>query len=127
MVAALAGIESGGVMRDGRMLGQLLDTFVVAQLRAELPISTADPNLFHLREKSGGREIDLIIEYNGGGVVGIEIKASSAPSQHDARHLAWLRDELGDRFIRGIVLHTGPNRWPMGPRIEAVPIAAIWS
>ncbi len=127
LAAALMGLDSGGIMRDGKVLGQLLDTFVVAQLRAELPISQYDPTLFHLREKSGGAEIDLIVEYAGGSIVGIEIKSSNAPDRRDARHLTWLRDELGERFIRGVVLHTGRNRWTLAERIEAVPIAAIWS
>lgn len=127
LTAALASLDSTGVLRNGAVLGQLLDTFVTAQLRAELTISLNDPALFHLREKSGDREIDLIVEYAGGWIVGIEIKSSSAPERRDARHLAWLRDELKDRFIRGIVLHTGRNRWTLDERIEAVPIAAIWS
>ncbi|MGH3545488.1 MAG: ATP-binding protein [Mycobacteriales bacterium] len=127
LTAALTGVDSAGVLRDGKVLGQLLDTFVIAQLRAELAVSQNDPAFYHLREKSGGREIDLIVEYAGGWVVGIEIKASNAPDRRDARHLAWLREELGDQFIRGIVLHTGRNRWRIDERIEAIPIAAIWS
>ncbi len=50
-----------------------------------------------------------------------------APGRGDARYLAWLRDELKDQFVRGIALHTGRNRWTLDERIEAVPIAAIWS
>jgi hypothetical protein len=45
----------------------------------------------------------------------------------DARHLAWLRDELGDRFVAGAVFHTGPHAFPLGDRITALPISAIWA
>jgi hypothetical protein len=44
----------------------------------------------------------------------------------DARHIAWLRDELGDRFVAGAVLHTGPRVFMLEDRVAAVPIAAPW-
>jgi uncharacterized protein len=37
-----------------------------------------------------------------------------------------MHDELGDRFIGGVVFHTGPHVFPLGPRITALPISAIW-
>lgn len=58
---------------------------------------------------------------------GFEVKSSGAVSAKDARHLAWLRDELGDRFLGGAVLHTGPRSFPLGDRLIAAPIAALWS
>ena len=60
-------------------------------------------------------------------VAGIEVKATSAPRPRDARHLRWLRDELGDRFVGGVVLHTGPHCLPLGERIVAAPICALWA
>lgn len=57
----------------------------------------------------------------------LEIKARSAPTRDDARHLSWLATELGDRFIGGAVLHTGPRAFPLGESIAAVPIAKLWS
>jgi hypothetical protein len=59
------------------MLGRLLDTFVAAQLRAELAASSHDPRLYHLREEQGRREVDLLIETASGQVIGIEIKAAA--------------------------------------------------
>ncbi len=44
----------------------------------------------------------------------------------DARHLAWLRDETGERFLIGLILHTGPRIFELGERIVAAPIAALW-
>jgi hypothetical protein len=79
----------------------------MGQLRAELPRCDSRPRLYHLRDQDGRREVDIIVEYGGGRVLGLEVKATSAPKPADGRHLSWLRDELGDRFIGGIVLHTG--------------------
>lgn len=52
-------------------------------------------------------------------MVGLEIKATSAPTPRDARHLAWLRDQLGEMFVGGVVLHTGPHVYGLGERIVA--------
>jgi len=119
-------LDVTAVVRDGDLLGRLLDTFVAAQLRPEAALSPNRPRLYHLREHNGRREIDLVAELGADRVVAIEVKATSAPGAQDAKHLFWLRDRLGERFLGGAVLHTGPGQFTLGPSIHAVPIAAIW-
>jgi uncharacterized protein len=126
LAASLLRVDERGVLRDGDLLGRLLDTFVASQLRAELPLSRTRPRLYHLREEHGRHEVDLVAELGGGRIVAIEVKASAAPTSDDARHLTWLRDRLGDRFAQGVVLHTGPRPFDLGDRIRAVPICALW-
>lgn len=58
---------------------------------------------------------------------GVEVKAGAAPDPRDARHLAWLRDELEEQFVCGIVLHTGPKPFEIGDRLWALPICALWA
>jgi predicted AAA+ superfamily ATPase len=125
-VAAVLGLGHDAILYGPDMLGRLLDTFVAAQLRAELAVSELGPRLYHLREEHGRREIDLIIETASGLVIGIEIKASATVTSSDARHLAWLRDEIGNAFAAGIVLHTGPYVFPLGDRLVAAPVSALW-
>jgi predicted AAA+ superfamily ATPase len=126
LVGSTLGLDLLTVLRDGDLLGRILDTLVIAQLRPELALSPARPRLYHARERNGRREIDALVELGAHRVIAFEVKASAAPSAEDGRHLAWLRDELGDRFTAGAVLHTGPGRFGLSPRIFAVPIAAIW-
>ncbi len=126
LVGAL-GLDIGAVMRNGDLLGRVLETHVVAQLRAEATVARSRPRLFHLRQEQGRREIDLVAEIQAGLVVAIEIKATSAPKPDDARHLAWLRDELGEEFVEGVVLHTGPRTFSLGDRIVAAPISTLWA
>jgi uncharacterized protein len=126
LLIPLQGVDRQGVLRDGDLLGRLLETFVLAQLRPELEVSHVAPTLFHLRDERGRREIDLIAEAPDGRLVAIEVKATSAPGQSDARHLLWLRDAVPDHFVAGIVLHTGPRPFALAERIYAIPIAAIW-
>lgn len=108
------------------MLGRLLDTFVLAQLRPLLSATAPDVRACHLRQQDGRREVDVVLEVPDGRVVGLEIKATASPSAHDARHLGWLRDQLGDRFVAGAVLNTGRWSYPLADRITAAPIAALW-
>ena len=53
LVAAVLGLGRDAILYGPDMLGRLLDTFVAAQLRAELAASSNDPRLYHLREEQG--------------------------------------------------------------------------
>ncbi len=127
LFAAVTGVTEAGAMRDGDILGRLLETFVVAQLRAQATVSDHRCTLHHLRQHNGRHEIDAVIEIDSGEIIGIEIKATAAPSRGDARHLAWLREEEDDRFLAGLVLHTGPGIIPLGERLWAAPISILWT
>jgi uncharacterized protein len=127
LLAGVLRIDESAALRDGNLLGRIVETFVVAQLRAELSIAETRPRLYHLRQEQGRREIDLIAELGAERVIGLEVKADSAPGQPAASHLAWLRDELGDRFIAGVVLHTGKRTYALGERISAAPICTLWA
>jgi hypothetical protein len=54
------------------------------------------------------------------------IACNSWPTRADARHLEWLRERLGERFLAGAVLHTGPRPFRLSERICALPIATLW-
>lgn len=47
-----------------------------------------------------------------------------------ARQAEWhsldLADRLGDDFVVGVVLYTGTETLPFGPRLRAVPVSALW-
>jgi uncharacterized protein len=127
LVGAALRVDVDGVMRDGTLLGRMVETFVCAQLRVEEEAATTRPRLHHLRTQGGRQEVDLVAELGGGRVVGIEVKASAAPTADAARGLRWLRAQLGDRFVSGVVLHTGPRSFPLGEGIWAHPIASLWA
>lgn len=127
IAGGLLRLDVAGVLRQGDLLVRLLDTFVAAQLRPELVVSGSRPRLYHLRQQHGRYEVDLLAELAGGEVVAIEVKATAAPSADDARHIAWLRDQLGANFIGGVLLHTGPRAFRLADRITAAPISTFWA
>jgi hypothetical protein len=57
----------------------------------------------------------------------LQRRAGTAPTRKDARHLLWLRDELGDNRVRGVVFHTGTQPFELDDRIWALPIATLWA
>lgn len=126
LAAWLMGVDREALRRDTDARGRIMETYVLAQLRTEVEVSTGQVAMYHLRTQGGEHEIDLIVEF-GRRVAAFEIKTSSAPRPRDGRHIVWLRQQLPpERFAGGVVFHTGPHRYHLAENIEAVPIAGLW-
>lgn len=126
LAAAAAGLTAQTVLRDNDLVGRYFDAFATAQFRPEIALTHPRPVLHHLRVDAGRREVDLVVELDAARTIGIEFKAGSAPDRSDAKHLFWLRDELGPAFVAGAVVHTGPGIYELGDRVYAVPLCALW-
>jgi predicted AAA+ superfamily ATPase len=127
LAASAMHIDEAAVLRDADLIGQLLDTFVAAQFRADFAASAIRPRMYHVRAEGGRHEVDLLFEMSAGRVIAVEVKAAAAVEKHDARHLIWLREALAERFVYGLVLHTGPALVELDERIVAAPISALWT
>jgi uncharacterized protein len=127
LAAAAADVGEHEIVRDGDLRGRWFDAFAAMQLRAELAATSPRRTMHHLRVEGGRHEIDLVIDLGRGRLFGIEFKAGVAPTREDARHLVWLRDELGARFAGGVVLHSGQAVVELDDRICAVPLSAAWT
>ena len=95
------------------------------ELTKAAALSETPAAIYCFRDRDG-REIDFILEARDGRIVAIEVKASASPGDDATRHLRWLRDRLGDRFVVGIMLYLGEHTLPHGDRILAVPLSALW-
>ncbi len=130
LAAAIVGKGADALARlDDPSVGPLVESFVIAEIAKQLTWSETSARLHHLRDRDG-LEVDAIVEASGGRVLAIEVKASTVPRVHDARHLASLRDKLdrvGDDFVAGIVFHTGDRRVSLGDRLVGLPIADLWT
>lgn len=126
LYAHLLGATPDALRRPGnRAIGGLVETFVFAELTKLLTFSDSGASLYGLRD-SDGREIDFILEGRDGTVAAIEVKASASATGNDVRHLAWLRDKLGDRFVAGAVVHLGTQTHSLGDRLLALPLSTLW-
>lgn len=127
LLAHLLNLSPAGMdlLRDPTPAGPLIETFVVNELRRQAGWSAEAVRIFHLRE--GDRlEVDIILEHRDGRVAGIEVKAGASLGAKAFKGLAELRDRLGSRFARGIVLYSGSDALPAGDRLAALPIEALW-
>jgi uncharacterized protein len=125
IAANLLGADVRSLLRPGGKFGPLLEGFVLMELARQLTWSRERVELFHYRTKDKV-EVDAVLENRQGGVVGIEVKASSTVGPDDFRGLRHLAGRTGDDFITGVVLYTGNQTLPFGPRMRAMPVAALW-
>jgi hypothetical protein len=126
LVTALLRLDRDRIDHESGLLGSLVETFVVNEIRTQATWSAARPRLHHFRSHAGA-EVDLVLEGPGGRIVGIEVKAASTVDARDFAALHRLAEIAGPRFARGIVCYTGPRILPFGEDLNAMPISALWS
>ncbi len=120
----LAGQSSGpAVARDGTLLGALFESLVTLSVRVYA--AHGEAKVRHLRTARGRREVDLIVERADGSVVAIEVKLARSVSSHDAKHLTWLKQKLGDRLLDQVIITTGPKAYRREDGIAVVPFALL--
>lgn len=109
----------------GELLGGHFEAFLATELLKQQSWSREDFRLFHYRDRTGF-EVDLIAELGDGSVVGIEIKTSSSYRPEHFKGLRFLRDRLGDRFRRGVVLGMFGQGFQISDRLIGLPASALW-
>ncbi len=125
VACALLGLDEASLAEDRGTLGQLLETFVVQELRRQASWRDDDVRFHHLRDKDGV-EVDLVIEQGGRALAAVEVKASATVTAADFRGIRKLRAAVGRRFTCGVVLHDGEGCVGFGDGFFAVPIRALW-
>lgn len=109
----------------GEVFGAALEAFVAAELLRQRGWSDQSFDVFHYRERNGD-EVDIVLEFEDGRVIAIEVKASSSYSAKQFRTLARLRDRLGDRFVAGFVLGTASKGYRYADRLYGAPVSVLW-
>jgi len=128
LAASLVNVSAAGVGPGGdpQHAGRLLEGFVAGELRKQLGWSEESATMYHYRDRNGP-SVDLVLETPDGRVAAIQVKAGSTVTSTDTRWLSVLREELGDRFVAGVVLHTGQMAVSVSDRVWAAPIEILWT
>lgn len=127
LLAHLLRADRRRLEEDDSLLGVVLECFAGMELTKQISAAKARVSLLHMRTTQGA-EVDFVIEGSDGRVAGIEVKASATVRGDDFKHLATLRDRLGgERFSKGVVLYSGGEALPFGERLEAWPLATLWT
>lgn len=125
LICSQLGLGVPRLTREPDLLGPLLETLVMLELRKQLAWSRVRASLFHFRTQTG-QEVDLVLEDSAGRLVGVEVRAGATVRAEDFRGLRVLRDAVGERFVRGVVLHTGLESVSFGSRLLALPVESLW-
>jgi hypothetical protein len=125
LLAHLLGLDAAGLAGDSRLLGPLLENFVVMEIEKQTEWSDVKPDVFHFRTQSD-QEVDVVLEARDGSVVGIEVKAGASIGGGDLKGLRALREMTGKRFRRGVLLNTGAETLRLDDRLAAAPVSALW-
>lgn len=122
----LIGADVRRLSEDRALMGRMLETFVVGELRKQLSWTDPRASLFHFRTAIGS-EVDVVLEKADGSVAGVEIKAGATVAASDFAALQALRDQLGARFHAGVVLYLGDHVVPFGDNLWLMPLSALWA
>ncbi len=107
--------------------GNLLETFVVGELRKQISWLDEPVTVGHWRTKTGD-EVDVVVEFDDGRVLAFEVKANEQVRGEDLKGLRKFSDLVGDRLIAGVALSTGSRSYSYeGERIHVMPIDRLWS
>jgi len=125
VACSLLGIDAGGLDADRQLLGAMLETFVLQELRRQASWRTSPLDFFHFRDRDDF-EVDIVLEQGHSAIAGIEVKASATVGEADLRGLRKLRDAAGKRFVAGVVLYDGSATVNFRDGLFAVPLRRLW-
>lgn len=126
LLAALLNLSAEEVQQDRTRFGNLLETFVYAELLKHATTAQADCTLMYYRD-ADQFEVDIVIENPSGQIVGVEVKASATVKESDLRGLKKLAGLAGRDFKMGVILYDGTETLPLGQGFWAAPVASLWA
>ncbi len=126
LLAHLLATDPRRMADEPTQFGQVLESFVVNEIDRQATWSDVPVRLLHYRTHVG-REVDLVLEDDRGRIVGVEVKATASPVASDFNGLRSLADAAGERFHRGVLLCLSREPVSFGPRLQTLPISALWS
>lgn len=124
LAAYLQNVDERRLRAEPTLIGPLLETLVIAELRKQQTWSATQPELAHFRT-AHGEEVDVVLDARGR-LVGIEVKAAASISPDDFRGLRAMAAATGRRFHRGVLFYLGETAVAIGPQLYALPLPALW-
>lgn len=106
-------------------LGNLLETFVVGELRKQVSWLGEQATCGHWRTGDDD-EVDFVIEFDDGSVLAFEVKVGERIAGSDLKGLRKLRDALGERFLAGVAISLGSRSYTYEDRLHVMPLDRLW-
>lgn len=105
-------VDFSDPLRQRMLFGQLLESFVFAELRKQATWAEGEYGLFYYRDKDQN-EVDFVIENASGEIIGVEVKAAASVSLNDLAGLKKLASLAPQVFKAGIILYDGTETLPL--------------
>jgi predicted AAA+ superfamily ATPase len=126
LLCFLTGLDAAHLDNESQRYGAILENFVVVELLKQSTWCKTRMGLFHYRSQTG-QEIDIILENSSGKIAAVEIKSAASVTAKDFIPMRQLAQDVGDRFVRGVVLYVGKQTVPFADNLTALPVSAIWA
>lgn len=127
LAAHLLGITEekllSGARGSGEAFGQLFESLATLTLRGAA--IGCEAKVHHLRTRNGEHEVDLIVERFDGAVIGVEVKLARVVEDRDVRHLAWLKQRVGERMVDAVVLTASTAAYRRPDGVAVVPLGML--
>ena len=107
-------------------LGNLLETFVVGELRKQVSWLDEQATCGHWRTGDDD-EVDFVVEFADGTVLAFEVKTGERVRGNDLKGMRKLREAIGDRFLAGVALSMGPRSYTYEDRLHVMPLDRLWT
>ena len=120
--AKLAGLDPTALTE----LGNLLETFVVGELRKQVSWLDEQATCGHWRTGDDD-EVDFVVEFGDGTVLAFEVKTGERVRGNDLKGMRKLREAIGDRFLAGVALSMGPRSYTYEERLHVMPLDRLWT
>ncbi|MCY4223215.1 MAG: ATP-binding protein [Bacteroidetes bacterium] len=125
IASSLLRTNAQSLRKNRSLYGQLVESFVLQELKRQASCSYEPYKFYHLRDQDGF-EVDIIIELGAFELVGIEVKSGASIDRSDFSGLRKLRDSQEDRFKCGVLFYDGEFCRKYGDRIYSAPIRMLW-
>ena len=123
--ARLLDLESQDLLTPAgaNMYGALFESLAVLCVRVFA--QALEATVGHFRTRAGEHEVDLVLEGRGGAIVALEVKTANRVSDHDVKHLLWLRKRVGQKMRAAAVLYGGKQAYMRKDGIAVIPLGCL--
>jgi predicted AAA+ superfamily ATPase len=111
---------------DKTAMGHIFENFIATEIMKAVK-SHGSFSVSHFNPvQNQGKEVDFVIENKDGKIIGIEAKLDGTINEKDWANMNALRETVGNRFIKGIIVYTGTELIPVSRNIWAIPVNYLW-
>ena len=119
----LSGLKDPVHALEGPMGGAIMETAVLTEIVKTYMSRGISPQIYFWRTRAG-TEVDIVVETEGK-LVPIEVKLSATPRSAMASGIRTFQADMGDKALKGYVVHPGNVTLPLGSEVSALPFADL--